>query len=183
MYPKTEDFKDVQFPVDLCGPASIHVIYEMNPKVFFVISRKFNGNVMVYSAVTKNNKMVGVEMYWLDLEHSYRIRARKKGRKHDRDEVTLLQKVGYGFKANPLNIDQTLWNITFAKMNSYNITIEFNEEKQSASAYIDKEKTKKLHHVYLEDSKNPVGIPTVKKVRTVYFDKKTKSVQTNVLVL
>jgi len=82
----------------VCGVDAIPHIYAKNRNVFCVIARSNNGNVSVYEMV--DDKPVN---FWLDLDPATMTAARARGRTHDRDETSVMDRPAYGFTINEIN--------------------------------------------------------------------------------
>lgn len=102
-----QSFVDAHVPFAETGAAAIPRIRALNPRVFCAFVRNKNGNVVLLEGRTQDGRLVDVDSFWLDLEGSYRAAARKRGRTHDRDELSILDRRTYGFTAVRVN-DTTL---------------------------------------------------------------------------
>jgi hypothetical protein len=95
----TETFTNGPFdPVDVKGCDAVSHVLEQAPYAFLVVTRNYNGNVMVYEAYGRKNEMK-VTNYWLILEPSYREKRRQKNLNHDRENMNFAEKFVYGYQA------------------------------------------------------------------------------------
>ena len=102
-----------ELPTDKCGIQAIPTIYNTCNNVFLVVARKKNGNVVVYEGVLDNKRnLKRIDIYWLDLEPSYRQKARKSGRRHDRSSLKKIDKLGYDMYVTK-KITPQKWEIQF----------------------------------------------------------------------
>lgn len=88
VFPKHQNFTGVE---------AIPHLLKMNPRIFCILARKRNGNLVIFEGNVENNQLVGITHYWLELEPSFMERARKRGRLHDRDEMSMFDDYAYGY--------------------------------------------------------------------------------------
>ena len=85
-----------KFPSTKWGPNAVDDVYRHDPSVFCIITREYNGNMVVFSLLEdEETKRLSVDSFWLDLDPVYR--ARKGQRESDRVELGILDHLGYGF--------------------------------------------------------------------------------------
>jgi hypothetical protein len=91
-------FKNGYAGIPTHGKDAIASTYAHDPRIFLVIARSVNGNLVVYSCEDHNNVPVNPEGYWLDLDPKYR----HKYRNTNRCELNFIQKrQAYGFTSKP----------------------------------------------------------------------------------
>lgn len=66
-----------------------------HPLVPFVFARSCNGNLVVFAV---DEKKKTVDQFWLDVDPNYVRKARAAGRDHDRVEMTVFDRQGYGYE-------------------------------------------------------------------------------------
>lgn len=102
-----QSFTDTHVRFAETGAYAIPKIRALNPRVFCAFVRNKNGNVVLLEGRVSQGRLVDVDEFWLDLQPEYREAARRRGRKHDRDELSLLDRRTYGFAATRVD-DRTL---------------------------------------------------------------------------
>lgn len=157
----------------LSGPEAIRDVYAHNRNVFLVISRKYNGNLVVLEAILNDRREItDIEMFWLDVDPAYVQVARKNGRLHDREELTSLDLVAYGFdlvnKINP-----TQWVIHFRKYPKKDLLISVTETGTSSFSKKNGEMYK-LFSFHIFDTTVLGVLPTVEYVEIISYNVKTK---------
>ena len=89
----TNSFKESRAP-DF-GPHLVKEIMALYPSVFLIVMRAKNQNVMIYEANIvdgKFDRQNPVDIYWLNLEPSYRESRDKSGIYTDREEINLFER-------------------------------------------------------------------------------------------
>jgi hypothetical protein len=154
------------------GLQAVPEIMSANSNVFLVIARRKNGNVMVYEAVlNKSREITGIDSYWLDLEPSYQRKSRKKGKKDDREELSVLDHFAYGIKVIQ-HISKTRWEVMFKQYSQKMIIVVCST---GVSLYR-KGKNKNLQKVesfFLHDRAILNLLPTVDSIDVASYDLRT----------
>jgi hypothetical protein len=132
-------FSSVPFPYDAKSVSAIPYVKREVRSVFACIARNTNGNIVVMEATRAR----GIELYWLDLEPSYKASARKKGRNHDRDTFAYLDHVAYGYTLVYSTADS--YTIRMKQMPQHLVNIRL-EADGVTRAFVDYE-----HDTYLLD--------------------------------
>lgn len=156
-------FKNGPVPFHTMGNAAVDDIYKARPHAFCVFTRNKNGNVVVLENTTemKGNRMV-IDTYFLDLEPKYKEASRKAGRIHDRDELSWIAWMNaYGFdqEISQHGVDP-VYTIRFFQVKDKPVTVK--RVKNKTHGYIMINHTVcRLHHIYVHDKANMVGLPYV----------------------
>lgn len=96
-FKKTFQDRPVPLKSTISGEEAIPTLRKQCPNVFGYFARNTNGNLVVLEAKIKNNRIVDIEQYWLDIDPVYRQRARSKAKMHDREELNIMERHFYGF--------------------------------------------------------------------------------------
>ena len=162
-------FKHTYFPTSESGVSAIETIFTHAPNVFLVISRKKNGNVVCYEALLDNDKnIVGIDVYWLDLDPAFRKKSRQKNRGSDRYELTTVDRMGYDIKIID-NSAKRKWKLCF-KVYSQHMTVVQHNDKIFLYRKGKNGKLQILKYLYVHDQNNGLGLPTVTSVDLVGHD-------------
>lgn len=79
------------------------VIRKEDKHVLFIIGRSKNKNVIVvYGDHNPSGQLLGISTFWLELEPSYQRKARQKGIKHDRVELSRTEQAAFDIKVQEL---------------------------------------------------------------------------------
>jgi hypothetical protein len=155
-----QSFAHRALPTQLSGLSAVDVVLREKPSVFCVFVRRKNGNLVVLEAKTQPGQLLGVDSYWLDLEPSYRVAARKAGRVSDRVELGLLDSV-YGFAC-----ERTSPSTLRLRMNQFHalpLLVQLHGDGTCSAQIMIANQTCRLHHIYVHDNTR-LGIPYVEYV-------------------
>ena len=175
-----QTFTEHPFPSNQNGQKAIREIYKLNKSVFLCIARSVNGNVMVYKAnVDDKGHLVGIDMFWLDLEPSYMKSARKRGRNHDRDEIGILDTMVYGIdiinKESP-----TTWQVKFKKFQQV-MTIHSFPDK-TVTLFRERNKRKQKVFSFFIHVRSVIGYQKVDQVDVTAFNIDNKQVDVETII-
>ena len=153
------------------GVDAIPSIYNVNQNVALVLSRRFNGNVIVFEIMlTKSRHIDSVTIFWLDLDPAYKAAKRKKNIPHDRDTFSAMDSLVYGITVGAKS--STRWDFHFNKFPKKAFFFEVHDTGVSCFCKSGGDKITKVHHLYIHD-KPAFGIlwPTVDYIDIVSFEK------------
>ncbi len=88
-----DPFERAALPDKLAKPALANHVFKTDPRVFFIVFRTLNNNMMVYRALGDR-----AECFWLILDPKMRDDRRKRGITHDKENLSTGETVGYGFQ-------------------------------------------------------------------------------------
>jgi hypothetical protein len=145
-------------PSNLRGAAAVKRIYHVNKGVFGVLCRNMNGNVVVMEALLENHAIRQIDLYWLELEPSYREKARLQGRLHDRDDMSIFDLQAYGHDIHIYDQGRRA-TLIMNQLKQYPIRILVH--KGIPHAYVN---DKRLRYIHVNDTVNSVGWPIVTSV-------------------
>lgn len=111
------------------------------PSVFLIFYRSKNQNVVIYDAnITKNEngKYIfqdpAIDIYWLDIEPSYREKRMKQGINHDREELNMWDKQVYGIEEK--RISDTQINFRFKLLPKHWFIVKLSEDTGTVKTFI-----------------------------------------------
>jgi hypothetical protein len=104
------------------GKNLVSELRKRNPNVVLVFFRNKNKNVVVCEAVKRGNS-VALDVYWLDIDPAYRAPRRASGIRHDRSELTQLER-DHAFGAKSTDIDANSCSVTFNSVPHYTLRLE-----------------------------------------------------------
>ena len=149
------------------GESAVPRIYKKNRNVFLVITRTYNGNVVVYESILDSKRTISkLDTFWLDIDNKYQQKARKRKKPHDRVELNTIEK--YGFGINVLNKNGKKWEFNFKQFKTQTFSVEVHDTGVSCFTVLNG-KRYKVHHLHIESSSTML-IPTVKKVVATLCD-------------
>jgi hypothetical protein len=136
------------------GVQAVPAIRARDPGVFATITRRKNGNVVVYRAnVSPQGGIDGIDTFWLDLEPSYRAAARAQGRAHDRDEFTFLDRIYYGTHTSLGKPPGVTATVCLKKVPEYPLTLRLMADRIHVHAYVTlKSQMCRLEGIYVHDN-------------------------------
>lgn len=155
-------FKSCEFqPNDVYGADAVPHVFRQNSNVFGTFVRDKNGNIVVFEAITNGNTIDHIDSYWLDIEPSYRAATRARGQKHDRVELNMFDRRGYGFSEKRIAPDQIM--VTMNQLPKAPITVV--KKAKGVDAYVKlnvdgTDRMCKLKYIHVHDT-TTLGIPTV----------------------
>jgi len=148
-------------PPNVSGREAVPHIFRQRPHVFAVIVRNKNGNVVVLEAAPKDGRLSDVDSYWLDLDPSYKKRARAWGRTHDRDEFGMMDRRGYGLRV--LSSHAKYLIVSMAQLPNVHLRVRL--EGDVTNAYVQLNGAIcRLQHVYVHDTVGYGFLPQVEYV-------------------
>lgn len=172
-------FLEEPFPDDAYGLEALNTIQKYGNNVFLVIGRKKNGNVMVYEIRRnqQNGDFTHIDFYWLDLDPSYRAKARGKGKTHDRDEVSKLEKIYYGMSI-VRKMNSQKWEVKFDQYPQKMILIINSKGKPTLYRKSSSNDIQEVTSMFVQDRCVLNSLPVVDAVFLIGYDAKTKEPQT-----
>jgi len=116
-----------QAPIPECDASSLlSVLKSICPYVLMVCFRNKNKNVVIYQANVVHGKLQNPPVlgYWLILEPSYRADRRKKGIRHDREELSRVDKTfAWGFTTQPVSPSEHEFKFTMFDSQSMKVIL------------------------------------------------------------
>jgi hypothetical protein len=155
------------------GIFAVSDLYKANSNIGLVITRRLNGNVVVYEVMLNSERHItSISMFWMDQDSKYKQKSRNKGKNNDREEFSVLDKYAYGIKVTYKSPQQ--WEFIFNRF--AHKKFYFSVHSTGVSCFCDKDNIiTKVHHLYIHDQPK-LGIlwPSVDYIDIVGFNQKTK---------
>jgi len=138
------------------GLSAVPFVHKLNPRVFCVYARNRNENLAVFEGILNSkNELVGIDHYWLLLEHSFLVESRAKGIQHDREEMTTFDDIAYGY-SNTVLKPGVKHRVVMKNLKSHPLIVVA-DKKGGVDAYVsmgtsNKKRLCLLKHVWVEDN-------------------------------
>lgn len=123
----TDPFERAPIPDGLDHKGVVKHVLKTDPRVFFIIFRTLNSNMMVYRALGDS-----AECFWLVTDPAMRASRRKRGIAHDRESLSMGESAGYGFQYKCIN-DSHMVTINNVRRP---IRLNYSADKKSAKGHI-----------------------------------------------
>ena len=153
-------FANKPFAYPTTGLNAVSDILAANKNIFTVIARNNNGNVVVYEALLNDRKqLIGIDVYWLDLDPAFRRKARSQNRHTDRVALTKMDRFGYGMqvirKKSPY-----IWKVKFQHFNQ-DMTIAIRNNDVNLYRRRRDGELSKVSSIFIKNRSILGGLPTV----------------------
>lgn len=142
-------------PAPAYGHGFVAALRKRCPNVFLVCFRDKNRNVVVYEARTHDGKLLDppVDAYWLILEPSYQEPRRRKGVRHDREELGFLDhRFAWGYEQKRLSDTEAQFSF---KAFPHPLTLKVSPQTHDTHLFASKDQRKYLlQQMYVKASED-----------------------------